>query len=205
MWTGMRIGAPLNRRSRRVIAWPDPRTSISLQSTRGRQDDASFGDFIEDKAAESPLDMTRLQPCSKGKLGDVLWQPERTRAEVLELRFGLGDGNARTLEEVGQQFRVTRGGASGRSRPRQLRKNAPSTRLRHLQGFLRLKGWRWNRTSGRSPVTRSSSVHIFRSAPAERISISWPESLMKENGVPHASTISPFSFTRKSGFRRDEG
>jgi len=57
----------------------------------------------------------------------------------LELRFGLGDGNARTLEEVGQQFHVTR------ERIRQieakaLRKMRHPTRLRHLQGFLEVDG-----------------------------------------------------------------
>jgi RNA polymerase primary sigma factor len=62
---------------------------------------------------------------------------ERER-QVLELRFGLGDGCARTLEEVGQQFRVTR------ERIRQieakaLRKMRHPTRLRQLHGFLEIE------------------------------------------------------------------
>ena len=111
---------------------------ISLQSPVGDSDDASFGDFIEDKAAESPLDMTSFS-LLKGKLGDVLCSLNERERKVLELRFGLGDGNARTLEEVGQQFHVTR------ERIRQieakaLRKMRHPTRLRHLQGFLEVEG-----------------------------------------------------------------
>ena len=111
---------------------------ISLQSPVGDSDDASFGDFIEDKAAESPLDMTSFS-LLKGKLGDVLCSLNERERKVLELRFGLGDGNARTLEEVGLQFHVTR------ERIRQieakaLRKMRHPTRLRHLQGFLEVEG-----------------------------------------------------------------
>jgi RNA polymerase primary sigma factor len=110
---------------------------ISLQSPVGDSEDASFGDFIEDKAAESPLDMTSFS-LLKGKLGDVLCSLNERERKVLELRFGLGDGNARTLEEVGLQFHVTR------ERIRQieakaLRKMRHPTRLRHLQGFLEVE------------------------------------------------------------------
>ena len=111
---------------------------ISLQSPVGDSDDASFGDFIEDKAAESPLDMTSFS-LLKDKLSDVLCSLNERERKVLELRFGLGDGNACTLEEVGQQFHVTR------ERIRQieakaLRKMRHPTRLRHLQGFLEVNG-----------------------------------------------------------------
>ena len=111
---------------------------ISLQSPVGDGEDADFGDFIEDKAAESPLDMTSFS-LLKGKLGDVLCSLNERERKVLELRFGLGDGNARTLEEVGQQFNVTR------ERIRQieakaLRKMRHPTRLRQLNGFLEIEG-----------------------------------------------------------------
>ncbi len=111
---------------------------ISLQSPVGDGDDANFGDFIEDKAAESPLDMTSFS-LLKGRLGDVLCSLNERERKVLELRFGLGDGNARTLEEVGQQFSVTR------ERIRQieakaLRKMRHPTRMRLLNGFLELEG-----------------------------------------------------------------
>ena len=110
---------------------------ISLQSPVGDADDANFGDFIEDKAAESPLDMTSFS-LLRDKLGDVLCSLSERERKVLELRFGLGDGNARTLEEVGSQFQVTR------ERIRQieakaLRKMRHPTRLRQLHGFLELE------------------------------------------------------------------
>jgi RNA polymerase primary sigma factor len=110
---------------------------ISLQSPVGDGEDADFGDFIEDKAAESPLDLTSFS-LLKGKLGDVLCSLNERERKVLELRFGLGDGNARTLEEVGQQFNVTR------ERIRQieakaLRKMRHPTRLRQLNGFLEIE------------------------------------------------------------------
>ncbi len=110
---------------------------ISLQSPVGDSEDANFGDFIEDKAAESPLDMTSFS-LLKGKLGDVLCSLNERERKVLELRFGLGDGNARTLEEVGLQFNVTR------ERIRQieakaLRKMRHPTRLRQLNGFLEIE------------------------------------------------------------------
>jgi RNA polymerase primary sigma factor len=110
---------------------------ISLQSPVGDGDEANFGDFIEDKAADNPLDMTSFN-LLKDKLGDVLCSLTARERQVLELRFGLGDGNARTLEEVGQQFRVTR------ERIRQieakaLRKMRHPTRIRQLNGFLEIE------------------------------------------------------------------
>jgi RNA polymerase primary sigma factor len=107
---------------------------ISLQAQVGDSDDTTFGDFIEDKSAENPSDMTAYA-LLKEKIKDVLDSlTERERA-VLEQRFGLVDGYSRTLEEVGRQFKVTR------ERIRQieakaLRKMRHPTRIRHLQGFL---------------------------------------------------------------------
>lgn len=107
---------------------------ISLQSPVGDSEDTNFGDFIEDKAAENPSDMTSYS-LLKDKLGDVLTSLTERERKVLELRFGLGDGYSRTLEEVGKQFKVTR------ERIRQieakaLRKMRHPTRLRQLNGFL---------------------------------------------------------------------
>ncbi|MEM9399585.1 MAG: RNA polymerase sigma factor RpoD [Verrucomicrobiota bacterium] len=107
---------------------------ISLQAQVGDSDDTTFGDFIEDKSAENPSDMTAYA-LLKEKIKDVLDSlTERERA-VLEQRFGLVDGYSRTLEEVGRQFKVTR------ERIRQieakaLRKMRHPTRIRHLKGFL---------------------------------------------------------------------
>jgi RNA polymerase primary sigma factor len=107
---------------------------ISLQSPVGDSEDTNFGDFIEDKAADNPSDMTSYS-LLKDKLGDVLSSLTERERKVLELRFGLGDGYSRTLEEVGKQFKVTR------ERIRQieakaLRKMRHPTRIRQLQGFL---------------------------------------------------------------------
>jgi len=107
---------------------------ISLQSPVGDSEDTNFGDFIEDKSAENPSDMTSYS-LLKDKLSDVLSSLTERERKVLELRFGLGDGYSRTLEEVGKQFKVTR------ERIRQieakaLRKMRHPTRIRQLQGFL---------------------------------------------------------------------
>jgi RNA polymerase primary sigma factor len=115
---------------------------VSLQSPVGEGDEASFGDFIEDKAAENPLDLTSFS-LLKARMGDVLCSLTERERQVLELRFGIGDGNARTLEEVGQQFRVTR------ERIRQieakaLRKMRHPTRLRQLNGFLEIEEVKFN-------------------------------------------------------------
>jgi len=110
---------------------------ISLQAPVGDSEEADFGDFIEDKGAESPLDMTSFS-LLKDKLGDVLCSLTERERKVLEQRFGLVDGSPRTLEEVGQNFRVTR------ERIRQieakaLRKMRHPTRIRQLHGFLELE------------------------------------------------------------------
>jgi RNA polymerase primary sigma factor len=80
---------------------------ISLQSLIGDSEDTSFGDLIEDKSAENPSDMASYS-LLKEKLNDVLDTLTERERKVLQLRFGLGDGYCRTIEEVGRQFRVTR-------------------------------------------------------------------------------------------------
>ena len=107
---------------------------ISLQSPVGDSEDTHFGDFIEDKSAENPSEMTAFS-LLKDKLSDVLATLTEREQEVLTLRFGLADGYSRTLEEVGRRFNVTR------ERIRQieakaLRKMRHPTRLRKLHGFL---------------------------------------------------------------------
>jgi RNA polymerase primary sigma factor len=107
---------------------------ISLQSPIGDSEDTNFGDLIEDKSAENPSEMASYS-LLKEKLGDVLDTLTDRERKVLQLRFGLGDGYCRTLEEVGRQFRVTR------ERIRQieakaLRKMRHPTRQRQIEGFL---------------------------------------------------------------------
>ncbi len=107
---------------------------ISLQSPVGDSDDTNFGDFIEDKGAENPYDMTAYS-LLREKITDVLDSLTERERRVLSLRFGLKDGYSRTLEEVGRQFKVTR------ERIRQieakaLRKMRHPTRIRQLHGFF---------------------------------------------------------------------
>jgi RNA polymerase primary sigma factor len=108
--------------------------SVSLQAPVGDGDDASVGDFIEDKKAANPSDVTSYS-LLKDTLSDVLATLTERERRIVEMRFGLVDGYERTLEEIGRQYNVTR------ERIRQieakaLRKMRHPTRLRHLQGFL---------------------------------------------------------------------
>jgi RNA polymerase primary sigma factor len=109
--------------------------TISLQVKVGDSDgDTEFGDFIEDKEASNPMELTAMN-LLRDKLRDVLDTLSEREREVLEQRFGLSDGAGRTLEEVGKQFQVTR------ERIRQieakaLRKLRHPTRIRKLGGFF---------------------------------------------------------------------
>ncbi len=110
---------------------------ISLQTPIGDEGDTYFGDFIEDKSAVSPANATAYTML-KEQMDDVLLSLSEREEKVLRLRFGIGDGYPRTLEEVGQIFSVTR------ERVRQieakaLRKLRHPTRARKLKNFLDLK------------------------------------------------------------------
>jgi RNA polymerase primary sigma factor len=107
---------------------------VSLHAPVGDDGDVSVGDFIEDKSAENPSDVTSYS-LLKEKLADVLTTLTERERKILEMRFGLVDGYERTLEEIGKMYNVTR------ERIRQieakaLRKLRHPTRVRHLQGFL---------------------------------------------------------------------
>jgi RNA polymerase primary sigma factor len=109
-------------------------TPISLQAPVGEGDDTTFGDFIEDKTAEDPMERTGFAML-RDKIKDVLDTLNERERAVLEKRFGLIDGFSRTLEEVGKEFHVTR------ERIRQieakaLRKMRHPTRIRQLEGFI---------------------------------------------------------------------
>ena len=110
---------------------------ISLQTPIGDEGDTQFGDFIEDKSAVSPANATAYSML-KEQMQDVLQTLTEREEKVLRLRFGIGDGYPRTLEEVGQIFNVTR------ERVRQieakaLRKLRHPTRSRKLKNFLDIK------------------------------------------------------------------
>ncbi len=109
---------------------------ISLQTPVGDEGDTHFGDFIEDKSAVSPANATAYSML-KSEMEDVLTSLTEREKRVLQLRFGVGDGYSRTLEEVGTIFKVTR------ERVRQieakaLRKLRHPTRSRRLKNFLDL-------------------------------------------------------------------
>ena len=107
---------------------------ISLQTPIGDEGDTHFGDFIEDKRAVSPANATAYTML-KEQMGGVLDTLTEREKKVLRLRFGIGDGYPRTLEEVGAIFNVTR------ERVRQieakaLKKLRHPTRARKLKNFL---------------------------------------------------------------------
>ncbi len=106
---------------------------ISLETPIGEEEDSHLGDFIEDKLIPSPPD-TVIHINLKEQIEEALKSLTDREARVLKMRFGLGDGNEHTLEEVGQQFKVTR------ERIRQieakaLRKLKHPSRSRKLKSF----------------------------------------------------------------------
>ena len=109
---------------------------ISLQTPIGDEGDTNFGDFIEDKRAVSPANATAYT-ILKEEMDNILNTLTEREKRVLRLRFGIGDGYPRTLEEVGSIFNVTR------ERVRQieakaLRKLRHPTRSRRLKNFLEI-------------------------------------------------------------------
>jgi RNA polymerase primary sigma factor len=106
---------------------------ISLETPIGEEEDSHLGDFIEDKVIPSPPE-TVININLREQIGEALKSLTEREAKVLKMRFGLGDGNEHTLEEVGQQFKVTR------ERIRQieakaLRKLKHPSRSRKLKSF----------------------------------------------------------------------
>ena len=110
------------------------RHQISLDRPVGESEDSSFGDFIEDEKAESPVSAA-TQEMLKDKIENVLESLTYREREIIKLRYGIGDGYTYTLEEVGKIFKVTR------ERVRQIeakavRKLQHPIRSRKLEGFL---------------------------------------------------------------------
>ncbi len=110
------------------------RHPISLDRPVGESEDSYFGDFIEDDAAESPVQSAGNEML-KDRIEEVLKTLTYREREILKLRYGIGDGYTYTLEEVGKIFKVTR------ERVRQveakaIRKLQHPVRSRKLEGFL---------------------------------------------------------------------
>jgi RNA polymerase primary sigma factor len=130
-----RMELPLEKVRRVLKIAKEP---ISLETPIGEEEDSSLGDFIEDKGVVSPLEAV-----IKGNLSDstskVLATLTPREEKVLRMRFGIGEKSDHTLEEVGQDFQVTR------ERIRQieakaLRKLRHPSRAKRLRSFVETEG-----------------------------------------------------------------
>ena len=106
---------------------------VSLETPIGEEDDSHLGDFIPDDESPAPQD-SAAYTLLKEQLEEVMSTLTPREAKVLKLRFGLEDGKARTLEEVGREFQVTR------ERIRQIEAKA-LRKLRHPSRSKRLKDY----------------------------------------------------------------
>ena len=106
---------------------------VSLETPIGEEDDSHLGDFIQDEDSPAPQDSASFT-MMKEQLDEVMNTLTPREAKVLRLRFGLEDGRARTLEEVGKEFEVTR------ERIRQIEAKA-LRKLRHPSRSKRLRDY----------------------------------------------------------------
>jgi RNA polymerase primary sigma factor len=129
------IGLRLNMNSERVEEVMDlfHHEPISLETPIGEDGDTRLGDFVEDQTSPAPAEVA-TQELLKEQLDRVLDELTPREKRVLQLRFGLKDGHARTLEEVGQEFNVTR------ERIRQIEAKA-LRKLRHPSRSRKLKDY----------------------------------------------------------------
>jgi RNA polymerase primary sigma factor len=123
-----KLGVPESRVREVLKISRDP---VSLDTPIGEEDDSHLGDFIEDDTALSPADSATFSMLRE-ELNNALSSLTSREREVVTLRFGLEDGRARTLEEVGREFNVTR------ERIRQIEAKA-LRKLRHPSRSKRLK------------------------------------------------------------------
>lgn len=106
---------------------------VSMETPIGEEEDSHLGDFIQDDNVPVPADAAAFS-LLKEQLGEVLGTLTEREQKVLKLRFGLDDGRARTLEEVGKEFNVTR------ERIRQIEAKA-LRKLRHPSRSRKLKDY----------------------------------------------------------------
>jgi RNA polymerase primary sigma factor len=133
---------PTNEEVAERLGWPVAkvkavknvgREPISLEIPVGSEEDSELGDFIEDKEVESPLNSAAGSILAE-QIRQVLHTLPAREQKVIRMRFGLDDGYAQTLEEVGYQFKVTR------ERIRQIEAKA-LRRLRHPSRSKKLKDY----------------------------------------------------------------
>ena len=125
-----RLNVPVSRVREVLKISRDP---VSLDTPIGEEDDSHLGDFIEDDSALSPADSAAFSMLRE-ELNTALESLTDRERQVVELRFGLRDGRARTLEEVGREFNVTR------ERIRQIEAKA-LRKLRHPSRSRKLKDY----------------------------------------------------------------
>ncbi|MBN1256546.1 MAG: RNA polymerase sigma factor RpoD [Planctomycetes bacterium] len=126
-------GIPITE-ARRVTKISKQPISLDRPIGAGDSDDSHFGDFIEDKTVESPVNVASYEML-KDKMESVLDSLNFREREIIRLRYGIGDDYTYTLEEVGRKFNVTR------ERVRQIEAKALAklqhpVRARKLEGFL---------------------------------------------------------------------
>jgi RNA polymerase primary sigma factor len=125
-----RLDMPLDKVQAVMKASMEP---VSIDRPLGEDEDSSLSDFIQDENAPSPA-REAVQSMLKVQMTKVLSTLTRREEKVIRLRFGLGDGTPRTLEEVGTIFKVTR------ERVRQIEAKA-LRKLRHPSRSRKLKGY----------------------------------------------------------------
>ena len=126
-----RLGVPPARVREVLKISRDP---VSLDTPIGEEDDSHLGDFIEDETALSPADRATFSMLRE-ELANALQSLTERERQVVTLRFGLEDGRARTLEEVGKEFNVTRERIR-QTEAKALRKLRHPSRSKRLKDFL---------------------------------------------------------------------
>ena len=139
---------------------------LSLDSPVGEEDDSNLADFIEDASADGPADAATEVMLAQA-VEEALGELSEREQEIVRMRFGLDDGQARTLEEVGREFGVTR------ERIRQIEAKTLA-KLRHPQRSQQLKEFLEDRVAPRvvGPESRLASgapqAPLLSSSPAFR-------------------------------------
>ncbi len=138
---------------------------MSLETPVGTEENSSLGDFIEDDSLPGPADQASRH-LLKEQMNEILSGLSEREREVLEMRFGLKDGTARTLEEVGQEFGVTR------ERIRQIEAKA-LRKLRHPIRSRKLRDYLGLDLTHRRPVAiiRNAVAHSSVAQSAEQAAV----------------------------------